>query len=439
MGFNFDLPTKGVKKTTAYPRAPQGLLQGRTCVYFNVPMAGHINPSLHLVRRLCAEGCRVFYYTTAEFAPLIERAGAEVRIYKANLAQLSEAPPTRLLPITKMLGRHAYAVMSQDLDDIKHLSPDFIVRDFLAPWGLLVAKMQNIPSISVYDTIVLSTGTILGAIPDFLHTIPGYISDALIHTLPILKLYLKTKARFQTAITPENVFKSDFLNLILVPPFMQPGMQTLSSKYFFTGAAEALHQKPSAELLDHKLLSSVRPRQAYISLGTLYNKNISVLHRAAHAIADKFAKVIISFGGRDACLEGSLPGNVEVHKYVDQKAILRQSDLFITHAGMNSVMEALAQRIPMLLVPQMFEQAINARTMHNLGTGINLGRDPTQDAIAAAAASVLEDYSYKIQVGHLQRKLSGDGFDRACKLLAEALPGRSEEDATHAVIRAHAH
>ncbi|WP_242891911.1 glycosyltransferase [Actinomadura litoris] len=62
--------------------------------------------------------------------------------------------------------------------------------------------------------------------------------------------------------------------------------------------------------------------------------------------------------GRDADPSGlgPLPANVEAHRHVPQPAVLAHTDVFVTHAGMNSTMEALAAAVPMVAVPHTPEQ-----------------------------------------------------------------------------------
>ena len=49
--------------------------------------------------------------------------------------------------------------------------------------------------------------------------------------------------------------------------------------------------------------------------------------------------------------------------------------MFVTHGGMNSVMESLYNEVPMVVIPQMSEQRANALRVAELGLGIQLNRD----------------------------------------------------------------
>jgi UDP:flavonoid glycosyltransferase YjiC (YdhE family) len=52
---------------------------------------------------------------------------------------------------------------------------------------------------------------------------------------------------------------------------------------------------------------------------------------------------------------------------------LQRTNVFVTHAGMNSVQESLYYSVPMVLIPQQMEQLINAKVVQQAGAGIVLG------------------------------------------------------------------
>ena len=64
-------------------------------------------------------------------------------------------------------------------------------------------------------------------------------------------------------------------------------------------------------------------------------------------------EVVMSVGKKtDIVALGQIPANFTVKQYVDQKAVLQQAAVFITHSGMNSVSESLYFGVPMVMFPQ---------------------------------------------------------------------------------------
>ncbi|MEV6899252.1 nucleotide disphospho-sugar-binding domain-containing protein [Amycolatopsis sp. NPDC051372] len=72
---------------------------------------------------------------------------------------------------------------------------------------------------------------------------------------------------------------------------------------------------------------------------------------------------------RGPALLGELPPNVEALPTVAQQAVLGHAAAFVSHAGMNSIMEALSLAVPLVTLPQVPEQALNARRVQELGLG----------------------------------------------------------------------
>jgi MGT family glycosyltransferase len=66
--------------------------------------------------------------------------------------------------------------------------------------------------------------------------------------------------------------------------------------------------------------------------------------------------------------------------------VLRHARAFVSHAGMGSTMEALYYGVPLVCVPQMLEQEINAGRVAELGLGVRL--DPERLTAADLRAAV---------------------------------------------------
>lgn len=101
---------------------------------------------------------------------------------------------------------------------------------------------------------------------------------------------------------------------------------------------------------------------------------------------------------------GELPENVSVFSHIDQIAVLKRADVFISHCGMNSVSESLFFEVPLVMFPQTTEQKGVAQRVLELGAGINLDKPDTK-SILSAVEKILRDTIYKENA----RKIAG-GF-----------------------------
>ena len=76
------------------------------------------------------------------------------------------------------------------------------------------------------------------------------------------------------------------------------------------------------------------------------------------------------------------PANFIIEETFPQLDVLQHTDIFVTPAGLNSLHEALWYGVPMVAVPQHFEQLHNANAMSLGGAGITLD-DETRGEIVS--------------------------------------------------------
>ena len=133
-------------------------------------------------------------------------------------------------------------------------------------------------------------------------------------------------------------------------------------------------------------------KTVYVSLGAVL-KNENFNHDCIEAFKGSDYHLIVSLGNNETNF-GDLPENIEIHKSVDQMAVLSVADAFITHCGMNSVSEALYFEVPLILYPQTPEQEAVARRTEELKAGIRLNYSEKKD-IFSAVNKLFENEEYK--------------------------------------------
>jgi UDP:flavonoid glycosyltransferase YjiC (YdhE family) len=129
-----------------------------------------------------------------------------------------------------------------------------------------------------------------------------------------------------------------------------------------------------------------------VSLGTAGDPAVEVplLRRVLAALADLPVRVFVTVAGYvDRAAIGAVPPNATVSGYVRHAAVLPHADLLVTHAGLGSVVAALAHGVPMVALPLDREQPDNARALVRMGAGVALAPNAPADEIRAAAAEQL--------------------------------------------------
>jgi zeaxanthin glucosyltransferase len=118
--------------------------------------------------------------------------------------------------------------------------------------------------------------------------------------------------------------------------------------------------------------SSTRPF-IYASLGTLVSDRYSLFKRIAKACKQLDADLLIAHcGGLNDAQARALEaiGSTRVHAYVPQLAVLERADAIVSHAGANTIMEAVAARTPILALPIAFDHPGGAARVEYSGVGL---------------------------------------------------------------------
>jgi MGT family glycosyltransferase len=166
----------------------------------------------------------------------------------------------------------------------------------------------------------------------------------------------------------------------------------------------------------------------YASLGTLQNGSEDIFRTIAGACAGLDAQLVISLGGGlDPERLGDLPGDPLVVRYAPQLEIVKRATAVITHAGLNTVLEALAEGVPLVCLPQGNDQPGVAARVAARRAGVVVSRTRlTADRLRAAVRSVLEDENYRQAARTVQAAMQQvDGPERAADVIEEALKIRT--------------
>ncbi len=116
----------------------------------------------------------------------------------------------------------------------------------------------------------------------------------------------------------------------------------------------------------------------YVCFGTSFNARKEQFEVVVEGLAEEPIDVLISTGdGRITAQDlAPLPDNVALRDFVPARDMLARADLHVTHGGCNSVHETLLAGVPMLLMPQAYDQFPLAQRVEDLGAGRKAEEDP---------------------------------------------------------------
>jgi zeaxanthin glucosyltransferase len=138
----------------------------------------------------------------------------------------------------------------------------------------------------------------------------------------------------------------------------------LPDNFHYTGPWHALESGDKLEFPWEKL--DGRPL-IYASLGTLQNRQAAIFAAIAGACAGLDAQLVLSLGSHDQRLKLKLAGAAIVVPFAPQLELLKRAALTITHAGLNTALESLAQGVPMVAIPITNDQPGVASRLEWLG------------------------------------------------------------------------
>ena len=129
----------------------------------------------------------------------------------------------------------------------------------------------------------------------------------------------------------------------------------------------------------------------YVCLGTAYNARPDPFRAVIAGLANEPVDVLVSTGNGRFVTEaelGPLPANVTLRTFVAAREVLARASVHITHGGCNSVHETLLAGVPMVFLPQAFDQFPLAQAIDQLGAGVISDEDPF--AVREAVRLLLE-------------------------------------------------
>jgi MGT family glycosyltransferase len=381
-------------------------------LFFSLPLHGHTNPSLPLVRELVRRGDQVVYYSSDAFADKIARTGADYRPYRSKfLADLTQLPE-RLEELSWLMMRTTEDLLGRELAAIRAEQPDYLITDSVAPWGQWLGEVLDVPVVTSMSTFAFNRRVLAFAVSHGVRPkSPKIVISKIRHISKAIWLGRRLSRRHNVdgpGITGLVFGRSD-LNIVYTSRFFQPFAETFDERYQFVGpSVPALAEAVRAVEEEAPLV--------YVSLGTLFNADTTFFRNCFEAFGDLDARVVMSIGSNVSRASlGPAPPNFNVQPFVPQLEVLQQASAFVTHGGMNSVSESLYYGVPVVVIPQMGEQEVVGRRVEQLGAGLYVAKaKATAETLRDAVEQLLAEDRYRRQAAVVRESfLAAGGVTRA--------------------------
>jgi MGT family glycosyltransferase len=139
-------------------------------------------------------------------------------------------------------------------------------------------------------------------------------------------------------------------------------------------------------------------------MGTVFHRTPRLHEAVLGALADEPLNLLIALGfDQDPARLGPLPPHVRAQPILPQVTLLPRCALLVCHGGFNSVKEALAHGVPLVILPIAGDQPYCAKRCEELGVARVIW--PAQrhsQAIRTAVRAVLGDPAYRDRARHMR-------------------------------------
>ncbi|MBV8437628.1 MAG: glycosyl transferase, partial [Silvibacterium sp.] len=385
--------------------------------FVSLPFTGHLNPMAALARKVRTRGHEVVFIGIPDIEPTIRAAGLTFIPYCENefpAGSLDQylAPISRLqglaavqntnLHLTPGLAKAAFEHLPRL---IKEISVEALVVDTLHRFLELIPMSLNIPCVHIWNTLHIDgTGTTPACIYDWPHEDTPEARTRNLEGLKKLGGIASPTLALAKAYADKAGLQIDWTNPATAVPKLAVITQT-PKEFDFQGIPwppQFHYERPFHESDGHASIPFPWEKLngkllIYASLGTLVN-GLDHVYKIILEATEKVpeAQLVLSIGTNidPSRLEPIPPGTVIVRR-APQIELLKRAALCITHAGLNTTLESLAQGVPMVAIPIAFDQpGISARIAHH-GAGEFVDLDHlSADNLLKLIRKVLTNRSY---------------------------------------------
>ncbi len=406
------------------------------------PGSGHVYPMAALGRNLMDRGHQVTFFNLLDMEQSIGEAGIPFRAYGTkefpvgSVGQFDRQIATMQgsAALKTFVAREAETCRLQ-LTELPSMFAkeglDLLLVDFVEGGALTAAEHVGLPAISV--CLIPPVMNEASAPPPFfgwryrtgrLARARNWFGNRLaaLALRPVLKVIARQRAAWKLPKrTGLSVFYSPRLTITQMPELLDFPRKRWPVHFLHTGPFIDKRVRTPVPFPWERL--NGKP-VVYASMGTLQNGVVPVFEAILKAVASFDVQLVLSTGDTIA-VEALIvhAGSAVIVNRAPQLELIQRADLVITHAGLNSSLEALTHGKPMVAIPVASDQPGVARRLERLGVAevVPVAKVSVR-RLKAALKKVFNDKRYRERALEVQKELAAlHGLDRAASIIDETL------------------
>ena len=374
------------------------------------PLAGHVNPTIAVGRELDRRGHRTAW--AGHRGLVAQLLPPDARLFPAGGDEpedVTRAQHARWLNLRGLAGikffwEEALIPLARTMlpgveDAVEAFSPDVLVADQQALAGAVVARRRGLPWATSATTSAELTRP-YSALPKV---------DAWVREL--LDAFGRECGLDAASAAGGDLRFSDQLVVAFTTPELM-GRSDVPGSPVFVGPA--LGERPHDSDFPWGWLDEgdpgMRRRRVLVSLGTLNGEAGARFYRVALEVVAALAGSLQAIVAAPPGVVGASPDNVLVRPHVPQLELLPHLDAVVSHSGHNTVCEALAHGLPLVVAPIRDDQPIVAGQVVAAGAGVQVrfGRVRAPE-LAGALDAVLGDPAYSAAARRIAASFAAAG------------------------------
>jgi len=412
--------------------------------FVSMPFVGHLNPMTILARRLQSRGQEVAFIGVPDVEPFARAAGLDFMPFCEN-----EYPAGSIAklyrPSSKQHGLEAarWSIRERSVDLFSAASNhlpwkladtcvDALVIDVIHTFLELVPMSLDMPYVQVSTGLHLDFS---GTTPPFFFSWPHETTpeaftrnlegikaagEVFAPVVPVAMSYAE-KVGLQIDWSDFTATTSKLAVMTQTPKeFDFPGIPW-PAHFHYTGPFHDIEGRDPISFPWEKLTGNPL---VYASMGTLVNgleRVYKIILQAVGQLSD--IQLVLSVGANINLDDlGTIPPNVIVVRTAPQLELLKRAALCITHAGLNTALESLAQGVPMVAIPIAYDQpGIAARvSYHGVGEFLEI-EDLAVERVQGLIQQVLENPRYREKARWFRKVIAQTrGLDVAADVIEQA-------------------
>jgi zeaxanthin glucosyltransferase len=412
--------------------------------FLSLPVTGHLNPMTALARKLQSRGNEVVFIGVPDSEPVVRAANLQFAPFCENefprgyVAKSWGAVANRQgLDVV----RYTCKELMPDLlrASLEHLPAkiaetgvDALVIDSVYLFLEIVPLHLGLPYVQLWNVLHFDTS---GSTPLSLYSWPHetspeaqarnvqgleLVNELFGNVIPIAQSYAE-RIGLEVDWADPAATVSKLAVITQTPKEFDLPISDLAPQFHYAGPLRDDEGRQPVPFPWEKLTG--KPL-IYASLGTLVN-GLNKVYRAILDAVGEFpeTQVVLSVGRNlDPSDLTPIPSNAIVVRSAPQTELLKRAALCITHAGLNTALESLAEGVPMVAIPIGYEQpGVACRiAYHGVGEFVELG-DLTAGRLTELIAKVRSNPSYRDKAHWFQKTIKEKhGLDVAADIVERA-------------------